>query len=464
MKEKLWGGRFSKELNKEANDFNSSLSFDCKMYKEDILGSIAHAKMLGECSIIPLEESVTIINGLKQILDDIENNKLQFDFELEDIHTQVERWLIDRVGEVGKKVHTGRSRNDQVALDLRMHLKNKVENIKSLILDLISTLVSIQKEHTKTYMSGYTHLQRAQVITFAHYLGAYVEMFKRDFDRLTDAYKRIDVMPLGAGALACSTYKIDNKKTAETLNFKNVMLNSLDAVSDRDFVIEVESALSIIMMHLSRFSEEIIIWNSNEYQFVEIDDAYSTGSSIMPQKKNPDIAELVRGKTSRVYAALTNILVAMKGIPLAYNKDMQEDKELTFDAIDTVKGCLALFTGMISTMTFKKDRMEASAKGGFTNATDAADYLVNHGVPFRDAHGIVGQLVLYCIDKQIALDDMTLEEFKAISPVFEDDIYDAISLETCVSKRNTIGAPGMEAMKRVIEINENFLNALETEV
>ena len=391
MKEKLWGGRFSKALNKEANDFNSSLSFDCKMYKEDILGSIAHAKMLGECSIIPLDESVTIINGLKQILEEIENNKLQFDFELEDIHTQIEKWLIEKVGEVGKKVHTGRSRNDQVALDLRMYLKNETENIKSLILNLISVLISIQKENTKTYMSGYTHLQRAQVITFAHYLGAYVEMFKRDFERLNDAYKRIDVMPLGAGALACSTYNIDNKKTAETLNFKNVMLNSLDAVSDRDFVIETEADLSIIMMHLSRFSEELILYSTSEFKFIEFDDEFTTGSSLMPQKKNPDILELIRGKTGRVYGNLFSILTVMKSLPLAYNKDMQEDKEGIFDSLKNVENCLSILPNVLKTMKINKENMLNSVNEGFLNATEVADYLVRKGIPFRDAHGISGR-------------------------------------------------------------------------
>lgn len=459
MKEKLWGGRFSKELNKEANDFNSSLSFDCKMYREDILGSIAHAKMLGECSIIPLDESVTIINGLKQILDDIENNKLQFDFELEDIHTQVERWLIDRVGEVGKKVHTGRSRNDQVVLDLRMHLKNKVENMKSLILDLISTLVSIQKEHTKTYMSGYTHLQRAQVITFAHYLGAYVEMFKRDFDRLTDAYKRIDVMPLGAGALACSTYKIDNKKTAETLNFKNVMLNSLDAVSDRDFVIEVESALSIIMMHLSRFSEELILYSTSEFKFVEFDDEFTTGSSLMPQKKNPDILELIRGKTGRVYGNLFSILTVMKSLPLAYNKDMQEDKEGIFDSLENVKNCLSILPNVLKTMKVNKDNMLNSVNEGFLNATEVADYLVRKGMPFRDAHAVSGRLVVYSINNNKNLSTLSIEEYKKESDLFEDDIYACITPEAQVSNKTMIGSPSESAVLEVIKINEEWLKS-----
>lgn len=460
----LWGGRFTKETDQLVYNFNASISFDQKFYRQDIQGSMAHVTMLASVGILTEEEKDAIMNGLQSILDDVESGKLEITSEYEDIHSFVEAVLTERIGDAGKKLHTGRSRNDQVALDMKLYVRDELEEIEDLVVSLLKALHKIMKENINTYMPGFTHLQKAQPVTVAHHVGAYMEMFKRDYDRLNDIYDRMNYCPLGAGALAGTTYPLDREQTAELLGFYGPTLNSMDSVSDRDYVIEFLSALSTIMMHLSRFSEEIIIWNSNEYQFIEIDDAYSTGSSIMPQKKNPDIAELVRGKTSRVYAALTNILVAMKGIPLAYNKDMQEDKELTFDAIDTVKGCLALFTGMISTMTFKKDRMEASAKGGFTNATDAADYLVNHGVPFRDAHGIVGQLVLYCIDKQIALDDMTLEEFKAISPVFEDDIYDAISLETCVSKRNTIGAPGMEAMKRVIEINENFLNALETEV
>ena len=458
MKEKLWGGRFSKALNKGANDFNSSLSFDCKMYKEDILGSIAHAKMLGECSIIPLDESVTIINGLKQILEEIENNKLQFDFELEDIHTQIEKWLIEKVGEVGKKVHTGRSRNDQVALDLRMYLKNETENIKSLILNLISVLISIQKENTKTYMSGYTHLQRAQVITFAHYLGAYVEMFKRDFERLNDAYKRIDVMPLGAGALACSTYNIDNKKTAETLNFKNVMLNSLDAVSDRDFVIETEADLSIIMMHLSRFSEELILYSTSEFKFIEFDDEFTTGSSLMPQKKNPDILELIRGKTGRVYGNLFSILTVMKSLPLAYNKDMQEDKEGIFDSLKNVENCLSILPNVLKTMKINKENMLNSVNEGFLNATEVADYLVRKGIPFRDAHGISGRLVVYCINNNKNLSSLNIEEYKKECSLFEDDIYSFITPEAQIANKTTLGSPNENAVMEVIKINENWLD------
>ncbi|ADG71146.1 argininosuccinate lyase [Brachyspira murdochii] len=458
MKEKLWGGRFSKALNKEANDFNSSLPFDCKMYKEDILGSIAHAKMLGECSIIPLDESVTIINGLKQILEEIENNKLQFDFELEDIHTQIEKWLIEKVGEVGKKVHTGRSRNDQVALDLRMYLKNETENIKSLILNLISVLISIQKENTKTYMSGYTHLQRAQVITFAHYLGAYVEMFKRDFERLNDAYKRIDVMPLGAGALACSTYNIDNKKTAETLNFKNVMLNSLDAVSDRDFVIETEADLSIIMMHLSRFSEELILYSTSEFKFIEFDDEFTTGSSLMPQKKNPDILELIRGKTGRVYGNLFSILTVMKSLPLAYNKDMQEDKEGIFDSLKNAANCLSILPNVLKTMKINKENMLNSVNEGFLNATEVADYLVRKGIPFRDAHGISGRLVVYCINNNKNLSSLNIEEYKKECSIFEDDIYSFITPEAQIANKTMLGSPNENAVMEVIKINENWLD------
>ena len=458
MKEKLWGGRFSKALNKEANDFNSSLSFDCKMYKEDILGSIAHAKMLGECSVIPLDESVTIINGLKQILEEIENNKLQFDFELEDIHTQIEKWLIEKVGEVGKKVHTGRSRNDQVALDLRMYLKNETENIKSLILNLISVLISIQKENTKTYMSGYTHLQRAQVITFAHYLGAYVEMFKRDFERLNDAYKRIDIMPLGAGALACSTYNIDNKKTAETLNFQNVMLNSLDAVSDRDFVIETEADLSIIMMHLSRFSEELILYSTSEFKFIEFDDEFTTGSSLMPQKKNPDILELIRGKTGRVYGNLFSILTVMKSLPLAYNKDMQEDKEGIFDSLKNVENCLSILPNVLKTMKINKENMLNSVNEGFLNATEVADYLVRKGIPFRDAHGISGRLVVYCINNNKNLSSLNIEEYKKECSLFEDDIYSFITPEAQIANKTMLGSPNENAVMEVIKINENWLD------
>ena len=454
---KLWGGRFTKEENQLVHNFNESLSFDQKFYHQDIQGSIAHVTMLAKQGIVSEKDRKAIIDGLNSILTDIESGKLVFTKEHEDIHSFVEANLIERIGDAGKRLHTGRSRNDQVALDMKLYCRDEIDEIDVLVKNLLEELLKIMEENLDTYMPGFTHLQKAQPVTLAHHMGAYFEMFSRDRSRLHDIRKRMNYCPLGSGALAGTTYPLDRAYTAELLGFDGPTLNSMDSVSDRDYVIELLSALSTIAMHLSRFSEEIIIWNSNEYRFVEIDDAYSTGSSIMPQKKNPDIAELVRGKTGRVYGTLMSILTTMKGIPLAYDKDMQEDKELTFDAIDTVKGCLALFTGMISTMTFNKEVMEASAKNGFTNATDAADYLVNHGVPFRDAHGIVGQLVLFCIDKGIALDDMTLEEFKAISPVFEEDVYEAISMKTCVEKRTTIGAPGQEAMKNVIAIYKEQL-------
>ena len=453
----LWGGRFTKETDKLVYNFNASISFDQKFYAQDIWGSIAHVTMLQKQGILTKEEKESIIEGLKGIQADVENGTLEITDEYEDIHSFVEANLIDRIGDAGKKLHTGRSRNDQVALDMRLYTRDEIEALDTLLKELLEVLLKLMKEHIETYMSGFTHLQKAQPVTLAHHLGAYFEMFKRDRLRMKDIRKRMNYCPLGAGALAGTTYPLDREYTAELLGFDGPTLNSMDSVSDRDYLIEMLSAMSTVMMHLSRFCEEVIIWNSNEYQFVEIDDAYSTGSSIMPQKKNPDIAELVRGKTGRVYGALMSLLTTMKGIPLAYNKDMQEDKELVFDAIDTTKGCLALFTGMLRTMRFRKQRMEDSAKNGFTNATDAADYLVNHGVPFRDAHGIVGQLVLYCIDKNIALDDMSLEEYKAISPVFEEDIYEAISMKTCVEMRNTIGAPGKSAMEQAIALEEAYL-------
>ncbi|MCI8663988.1 MAG: argininosuccinate lyase [Hungatella sp.] len=449
---KLWGGRFTKEENQLVHNFNESLSFDQKFYRQDIRGSIAHVTMLARQGIVSEEDKDKIIGGLEEILKELDEGRLSFTKEHEDIHSFVEANLIERIGEAGKRLHTGRSRNDQVALDMKLYCRDEIEEIDRLVKGLLGAILKIMEEHADTCMPGFTHLQKAQPVTLAHHMGAYFEMFYRDRTRLYDVRERMNYCPLGCGALAGTTYPLDREYTAELLGFYGPTLNSMDSVSDRDYVIELLSALSTIAMHLSRFSEEIIIWNSNEYRFVELDDAYSTGSSIMPQKKNPDIAELVRGKTGRVYGALMSILTTMKGIPLAYDKDMQEDKELTFDAIDTVKGCLALFTGMISTMTFRKDVMEESAKNGFTNATDAADYLVNHGVPFRDAHGIVGKLVLYCIERDMALEDMTLEEFKAVSPVFEEDVYEAISLKTCVEKRVTIGAPGQAAMRQVIEL------------
>ena len=445
----LWGGRFTKETDQLVYNFNASISFDQKFYAQDMRGSIAHVKMLAKQGILTEDERDQIIAGIEGILSDVERGVLEISDKYEDIHSFVEATLIDRIGEPGKKLHTGRSRNDQVALDMKLYTRDEIQVLDGLLKELLEVLLHIMEENTETFMPGFTHLQKAQPITLAHHMGAYFEMFRRDRSKLYDIYQRMNYCPL------------DREYTAELLGFAGPTLNSMDSVADRDYVIELMSALSTIMMHLSRFSEEVIIWNSNEYQFVDIDDAYSTGSSIMPQKKNPDIAELVRGKTGRVYGALMSILTTMKGIPLAYNKDMQEDKELAFDAIDTAKGCLALFTGMLRTIKFRKENMENSAKNGFTNATDAADYLVNHGVAFRDAHGIVGQLVLYCLEKDIALDDMTLEEFKAISPVFEADIYEAISMETCVNKRMTIGAPGKEAMEKVIAIYAKYLQECE---
>ena len=454
---KLWGGRFTKETNQLVHNFNASISFDQKFYQQDIKGSIAHVTMLAKQGILTEAEKEQIVTGLTAIQSEIETGTLEIDGTYEDIHSFVESHLIARIGEVGKKLHTGRSRNDQVALDMKLYTRDEVTEVDHLLKGLLFVLHRMMKEHTATYMPGFTHLHQAQPITLTHHLGAYFEMFKRDRSRLSDIYERMNFCPLGSGALAGTTYDLDRDYSASLLGFTGPTLNSMDSVADRDYLIEFLSALSIIMMHLSRFCEEIILWNSNEYQFIELDDSYSTGSSIMPQKKNPDIAELVRGKTGRVYGALTSLLTTMKGLPLAYNKDMQEDKELSFDAIDTVKGCIALFTGMIDTMRVNKDIMENSAKKGFTNATDAADYLVKHGVPFRDAHGIVGQLVLFCIDKGISLDEMSLEEYQAISPVFQEDIYEAISLVTCVEKRLTVGAPSKVAMEQVIAKNEAYL-------
>ena len=457
----LWGGRFTKETDQLVYNFNASINFDKKLYREDIQGSIAHVTMMAKQGIVTEEEKEAIIGGLQGILADVESGALEITEKYEDIHSFVEANLIDRIGDAGKKLHTGRSRNDQVAVDMRLYVRRQVQETDELLKELLETLQKIMEENVETYMPGFAHLQKAQPITLALHIGAYFEMFKRDRSRLHDIYRRMNYCPLGAGALAGTTYPLDREYTAELLGFYGPTMNAIDSVADRDYTIEFLAALSTIMMHLSRFSEEVIIWNTNEYRFVELDDAYSTGSSIMPQKKNPDIAELVRGKTGRVYGALMSMLTVMKGLPLAYNKDMQEDKEMTFDAIDTAKGCIHLFNGMAATMKFNKDVMEKSAKNGFTNATDAADYLVNHGVPFRDAHSIVGRLVLYCIDKNCAIEDLSIEELKAISPVFEADVYDAISLKTCVDKRLTIGAPGKEAMEQVIAANRMYLEAQE---
>lgn len=453
----LWGGRFTKETDALVYHFNASISFDKKLYRQDIEGSIAHVIMLAKQGILTDEEKNEIVAGLSGIREDVENGTLAITEEYEDIHSFVEANLIERIGAAGKKLHTGRSRNDQVALDMRLYTRLEVLKTEALLKELMETLLSLMETHLDTYMPGFTHLQKAQPVTLAHHLGAYFEMFKRDYLRMQDIYKRMNYCPLGAGALAGTTYPLDRDYTASLLGFEGPTLNSMDSVADRDYLIEFLSAASTIMMHLSRFSEEIIIWNSNEYRFVEIDDTYSTGSSIMPQKKNPDIAELVRGKTGRVYGALMALLTTMKGIPLAYNKDMQEDKELTFDAMETVEGCLALFTGMLGTMKFNRSIMAKSAMNGFTNATDAADYLVVKGVPFRDAHSIIGRLVLYCIEKDTCIDALSLEELQAISPVFEADIHDAVSLKTCVEKRLTTGAPGQAAMREVIRINREFL-------
>ncbi|WP_334300191.1 argininosuccinate lyase [Vallitalea guaymasensis] len=460
---KLWGGRFEKATNVMVDDFNSSIRFDKRLYKQDINGSIAHVTMLGKQDIIPQEDADVIKKGLQELLLDIENNKVAFDIEAEDIHMNIEKLLIEKIGIVGKKLHTGRSRNDQVTLDMRMYLKEEIIDIKKLVINLLQVLLDIAKNNTETIMPGYTHLQKAQPITFAHHVMAYFEMLKRDIGRLDDTYKRTNSLPLGAGALATTTYPLDREYVAELLDFDNVCLNSIDAVSDRDYCIELINSLSMLMMHLSRFSEEIILWCSNEFQFIELDDAYSTGSSIMPQKKNPDIAELVRGKTGRVYGSLIGLLTTIKSLPLAYNKDMQEDKEATFDAIDTVKMCLPIFTDMLKTMKINKEKMYDGAGGGFTNATDAADYLVKKNLPFRDAHAVIGKLVLYCVNNNKNLEDMTLDEYKSVSPIFEDDIYEAISLETCVNKRNVIGGPSKEMMCKVINMNQEYLAAvLET--
>ena len=445
----LWGGRFTKDNDKEMFDFNESLSFDKRLYKVDITGSLAHAEMLGKQGIISKEEAEDITKGLKSILGEIESGNLKIDTEAEDIHSFVEAELIKRIGDTGKKLHTGRSRNDQVALDMKLYTREQIDSISLLLKDFIDVIIYKMEENTDTYMPAFTHLQKAQPTNLAHYLGAYVEMFLRDKDRLKDIRKRMNLSPLGAGALCGTTYDLDRDFVAEKLCFDTATFNSMDSVSDRDYLIETLSALSIIMMHLSRFSEEIIIWNSNEYRFVEIDDAYSTGSSIMPQKKNPDVAELVRGKTGRTYGALISLLTTMKGLPLAYNKDMQEDKEVAFDAMDTVSKCISIFTKMLYTLKFNSDVLAESAMKGYTNATDAADYLVKKGMPFRDAHSVIGRLVLLCLEKDCAIEDLSVDELRELSELFGGDVYDAISLKTCVERRMTKGAPG--EIKKAIE-------------
>ena len=451
---KLWTGRFQKEISKTTNDFNSSISIDSRMYKEDITGSIAHATMLGECGIIAKEQSEIICKGLKEILADIENGALEIDMEAEDIHTFIEGELTKRLGDAGKRLHTARSRNDQVALDIRLYLRNQIDELKSLVKGLIEVICNKAEMYAETVMPGYTHLQRAQPITFGHHLMAYAEMLLRDLSRLEDTQKRMNVNPLGSGALACTTYAIDRNITTQLLGFDRPTRNSLDGVSDRDFCMELASALSIIMVHLSRFSEEIIMWCSWEFKFIELDDAFSTGSSIMPQKKNPDIAELVRGKSGRVFGDLQSLLTAMKGIALAYNKDMQEDKEAIFDAVDTVKMCITAFTPMLDTMTVISQNMRNAAAGGFINATDCADYLVKKGMPFRDAYKATGSLVAICIEKGLTLETLPIEEYKAVCDVFDEGVFEAISLEKCVKERSPYGGPAnvLNAVKEVREI------------
>ena len=458
---KLWGGRFTKETNKLVESFNESLSFDHRFYKQDIRGSIAHVKMLAKQNILTDDERDKIIEGLNSIEKDIESGVLKFDDGSEDIHSYVEAHLIERIGETGKKLHTGRSRNDQVALDMKLYVRDEIDELKDLLYELLGEVLRIMEENTTTYMPGFTHLQKAQPTTLAHHFGAYFEMFIRDFDRLRSTRKRMNLSPLGSGAFAGTTYDLDRDYVASLLEFETATRNSMDSVSDRDYLLELLSDLTIISMHLSRLSEEIIIWNTDEYRFVEMDDTYSTGSSIMPQKKNPDIAELIRGKSGRVYGSLISLLTTMKGLPLAYNKDMQEDKEMSFDAIDTVKSLIKLMSGMLSSMKFNNERMAKSARGGFTNATDAADYLVKKNVVFRDAHEIVGRLVLYGIEHGKALDDFSLEEFRNISEYFDYDIYDAISLKTCVEKRNTKGAPGLTAIMNEIKESKKLLESIK---
>ena len=451
---KLWTGRFQKEISKTTNDFNSSISFDSRMYKEDITGSIAHATMLGQCGIIEKEQAEIICKGLQEILTDIESGKLSIDMEAEDIHTFIEGELTKRLGDNGKRLHTARSRNDQVALDVRLYLRNQIDELKSLVKGLIEVICSKAEEYAETVMPGYTHLQRAQPITFGHHLMAYAEMLLRDLSRLEDTQKRMNVNPLGSCALACTTYPIDRSITTRLLGFDSMTRNSLDGVSDRDFCLELASALSIIMVHLSRFSEEIIMWCSWEFKFIELDDAFSTGSSNMPQKKNPDVAELIRGKAGRVFGDLQGLLTAMKGIALAYNKDMQEDKEAVFDAVDTVKMCITAFTPMLDTMTVIPQNMRKAAAGGFINATDCADYLVKKGLPFRDAYKATGSLVALCIEKGETLETLPVEEYKAICDTFDEGVYEAISLEKCVKERNPYGGPAnvLNAVKEVREL------------
>ncbi len=455
----LWGGRFTKETDQMVYDFNASIRFDQRFLAQDIKGSAAHVKTLQKAGVLTEDEAIQMINGLKGILRDVQDGNLTISDEYEDIHSFVEAVLTERIGEAGKKLHTGRSRNDQVALDMKLYTRDEIDEISDLLKEMLQVILQIMEENVDTYMPGFTHLQKAQPVTLAHQFGTYFEMFRRDRERLADIRKRMNTCPLGSGALAGTTYNLDRDYTAELLDFDGPTRNSMDGVSDRDYLIELLSALSTIMMHLSRLSEEIILWNSDEYKFVEIDDAYSTGSSIMPQKKNPDVAELVRGKTGRVYGALMALLTTMKSLPLAYDKDMQEDKEGVFDAIDTVKQCLALYPGMLETLQFHKERMLESAMSGFTNATDVADYLAGKGVPFRDAHEIVGKLVLQCLEEGKTLEELPLEDYQALSAAFEPDIYDAIQIETVVDRRETTGGPGREAMEDMIRACRAYLES-----
>ncbi len=457
----LWGGRFTKETDDLVYAFNQSLPFDRRLWKYDIKGSIAHSAMLHRIGVLSDEESEAIRTGLEGIAADIGSGKLELTGDAEDIHSFVESHLTARIGEAGKKLHTGRSRNDQVALDMRLCIRDEADAVSEYIRNLLGVILGIMEKSTEICMPGFTHLQKAQPVTLAHHMGAYFEMFRRDYERIRSLRTRMNVCPLGSGALAGTTYPLDREMTAELLGFDRPCDNSMDGVSDRDYILEFLSAASIVMVHLSRLSEELILWNSNEYRFIEIDDTYATGSSIMPQKKNPDIAELIRGKTGRVFGAMNSLFVTMKGLPLAYNKDMQEDKELTFDAVDTVKGCLRLMAGMLSSVTFRPDRMRRSAQQGFSNATDAADYLVRKGVPFRDAHGIIGRLVLTCIEREISLDELPLEDYRRECPAFDEDIYDAVSLQACVDRRKTKGAPG--AAEEEIRISRSWLESTAAE-
>ena len=453
----LWGGRFTRDTDQMVYEFNASIRFDKRLLPQDIKGSLAHVRMLQKQKILTESEGELIRSTLEQILREVTEGTLEISDSYEDVHSFVEATLTDRIGDAGKKLHTGRSRNDQVATDMKLYVREEIDQIDGLLYTLLDTIEKVIEENTGTYMPGFTHLQKAQPVTAAHHFGAYFEMFRRDRERLADIRKRMNTCPLGAGALAGTTYPLDREYTAELLGFDGPAANSMDAVSDRDYLLETLFALSVIQMHMSRSCEEICIWNSDDYRYVEIDDAYSTGSSIMPQKKNPDIAELVRGKTGRVYGALMQMLTTMKGLPLAYNKDMQEDKELSFDAIDTVGSCIRLYTGMLATMRLRTDILRRAATQGFTNATDAADYLVGKGVPFRDAHAVIGSMVLACLDRGCAIDDLSLEEMKNFSEAFEEDIYDALRLENCADRRNTAGGPGTDAMKEMIRRNQTYL-------